>query len=75
MWIRLEPGEPGTGFIFEAKVVGGAIPKEFIKPVGEGIREACQSGVLAGYPVLDFKATLYDWKLLPLMSTPRSNGV
>jgi elongation factor G len=60
VWIRLDPGEPGTGYVFEAKVVGGAIPKEFIKPVGEGIREASQSGVLAGYPVLDFKATLYD---------------
>jgi elongation factor G len=58
--IRIEPGEPGTGYIFESKVVGGAIPKEFIKPVGEGIREASQSGVLAGYPVLDFKATLID---------------
>jgi len=58
--IRLEPGEPGTGYVFESKVVGGAIPKEFVKPVGEGIREASQSGVLAGYPVLDFKATLLD---------------
>jgi elongation factor G len=58
--IRLEPGEPGTGYVFESKIVGGAIPKEFVKPVGEGIREASQSGVLAGYPVLDFKATLLD---------------
>jgi elongation factor G len=58
--IRLEPGAPGTGYVFESKVVGGAIPKEFVKPVGEGIREASQSGVLAGYPVLDFKATLLD---------------
>ena len=58
--IRLEPGEPGTGYVFESKIVGGAIPKEFIKPAGEGIREASQSGVLAGYPVLDFKATLID---------------
>jgi elongation factor G len=58
--IRIEPGEPGTGYVFESKVVGGAIPKEFVKPVGEGIREASQSGVLAGYPVLDFKATLLD---------------
>src|SRR5450631_1853089 len=58
--IRLEPGEPGTGYLFESKIVGGAIPKEFVKPVGEGIREASQSGVLAGYPVLDFKATLLD---------------
>jgi elongation factor G len=60
VWIRLEPGVPGSGFIFESKIVGGSVPKEFIKPVGEGIKEACQSGVLAGYPVLDFKATLYD---------------
>jgi elongation factor G len=58
--IRLEPGEPGSGYVFESKIVGGAIPKEFVKPVGEGIREASQSGVLAGYPVLDFKATLLD---------------
>ena len=58
--VRREPGEPGTGYVFESKIVGGAIPKEFVKPVGEGIREASQSGVLAGYPVLDFKATLLD---------------
>ncbi|MGB8266240.1 MAG: elongation factor G [Candidatus Velthaea sp.] len=58
--IRVEPGEPGSGYVFESKIVGGAIPKEFIKPAGEGIREASQSGVLAGYPVLDFKATLID---------------
>ena len=59
-WIRLEPGLPGTGYIFENKVVGGSIPKEFIKPIGEGIRAASESGVLAGYPVLDFKATVFD---------------
>jgi elongation factor G len=59
-WIRLEPGEPGSGYVFENKVVGGAIPKEYIKPIGEGIREASESGVLAGYPVLDFKATVFD---------------
>jgi elongation factor G len=60
VWIRLEPMPPGTGYVFESKIVGGTVPREFIKPVGEGIREACESGVLAGYPVLDFKATLYD---------------
>jgi len=60
VWIRLEPQEAGSGYIFESKIVGGAIPREFIKPVEEGIREASQSGVLAGYPVLDFKATLFD---------------
>jgi elongation factor G len=59
-WIRVEPQEPGTGYVFESKVVGGAIPKEYIKPIGEGIREASESGVLAGYPVLDFKATVFD---------------
>ena len=58
--IRVEPGEPGSGFVFESKIVGGSIPKEFVKPASEGIREASQSGVLAGYPVLDFKATLID---------------
>jgi elongation factor G len=60
VWIRLEPGEPGSGFVFESQIVGGVVPKEYIKPVQEGIREAAQSGVLAGYPVLDFKATLFD---------------
>jgi elongation factor G len=60
VWIRLEPTEPGSGYVFESAVVGGTVPKEFVKPVGEGIREASQSGVLAGYPVLDFKATLFD---------------
>ncbi|MDP9019025.1 MAG: elongation factor G, partial [Candidatus Eremiobacteraeota bacterium] len=53
VWIRVEPGEPGSGYIFENKVVGGSIPKEYIKPVDEGIKESCQNGVLAGYPVLD----------------------
>jgi elongation factor G len=60
VWIRLEPQEPGTGYVFENKVVGGAVPKEYVKPVQEGIREAAESGTLAGYPVLDFKATLFD---------------
>ena len=60
VWIRVEPGEPGSGYIFENKVVGGSIPKEYIKPVDEGIKESAQNGVLAGYPVLDFKVTLYD---------------
>ena len=60
VWIRLEPRRAGTGYVFENKVVGGTVPKEYIKPVQEGIREAAESGVLAGYPVLDFKATLFD---------------
>ncbi|MGA3038925.1 MAG: elongation factor G [Vulcanimicrobiaceae bacterium] len=60
VWIRIEPGETGSGFVFEWKIVGGAVPKEFSKPVQEGIREAAENGVLAGYPVLDFKATAFD---------------
>jgi elongation factor G len=58
--IHLYPGEPGTGYIFENKIVGGAIPKEFIKPVDEGIKEALTRGVLAGYPVDDVRVELYD---------------
>jgi elongation factor G len=60
VWVRLSPGEPNTGYVFEWKIVGGVIPREFQKPVMEGIREAAQSGVLAGYPVLDFKAEVFD---------------
>jgi elongation factor G len=59
-WIRLEPLPPGSGVQFENEVVGGAIPREFIKPIEQGIREAALSGTLAGYPVLDFKATVFD---------------
>jgi elongation factor G len=58
--LRLEPLEPGSGFIFENAVVGGTIPKEYIRPVQMGIEEALGSGVLAGYPMVDIKATLYD---------------
>jgi elongation factor G len=56
--IHLEPTEPGQGFIFEDKIVGGVIPREFIKPVEAGIKEALENGVLAGYPVVDVKASL-----------------
>ncbi len=59
-WIKLEPQEPGEGFSFDNKVVGGAIPKEFIKPIEEGIRQAMEAGVVAGYPMVDIKATVYD---------------
>jgi len=60
VWIRIEPGETGSGYVFEWKIVGGAVPKEYSKAVSEGIREAAENGVLAGYPVLDFKATAFD---------------
>jgi len=56
--INLEPGEPGSGFVFENKIVGGVIPKEYIAPVEQGIREALQNGVLAGFPVIDVKVQL-----------------
>jgi elongation factor G len=58
--IHLYPGEPGTGYIFENEIVGGSIPKEFIKPIDEGIKEALTRGVLAGYPVDDVRIVLYD---------------
>ena len=58
--IEVEPKERGTGYEFVNKIVGGVIPKEFIAPVDQGIREALQSGVLAGYPVVDVKVTLVD---------------
>ncbi len=58
--IHLHPGQPGTGYIFENEIVGGAIPKEFIKPIDEGIKEALTRGVLAGYPIDDVRIELYD---------------
>ncbi|WP_346291062.1 elongation factor G [Sphaerothrix gracilis] len=58
--IELEPGEPGSGFEFVSKIVGGAIPKEYIAPAEQGMKESCESGILAGYPVIDLKATLVD---------------
>jgi elongation factor G len=58
--IHVYPGEPGTGYIFENKVSGGSIPKEFIKPVDEGIKEALTRGVIAGYPIDDVRVQLYD---------------
>lgn len=58
--VRFEPVTPGTGFVFENKIVGGKIPKEYIPAIEKGFQEAMQNGVLAGYPVVDFKAVLYD---------------
>ena len=58
--ITVQPSGAGTGFIFENAIVGGAVPKEYIKPVEQGIKEAMESGVLAGYEVKDVKVTLYD---------------
>jgi elongation factor G len=58
--IHLYPGEPGSGYVFENKITGGSIPREYIKPVDEGIKEALTRGVLAGYPVDDVRIELYD---------------
>ena len=58
--IRIEPNEPGKGYEFVNEIVGGSVPKEYIKPIDQGIREAMEGGVLAGYEMVDVKATLYD---------------
>ena len=60
VWFEMEPLEPGKGIEFESKIVGGAVPKEYIKPIEQGMREAAETGILAGYPVIDFKCTLVD---------------
>ncbi len=60
VWIRLEPNEPGKGYEFIDAIKGGVVPREYIPAVDKGIQEAAQSGVLAGYPVVDFKVTLFD---------------
>ncbi len=58
--VEVEPTEEGSGFEFESKIVGGTIPKEYVAPAGQGMKEACESGILAGYPVIDLKVTLVD---------------
>ncbi len=58
--IKLEPGEPSTGFEFVSKIVGGSIPKEYVPAIEQGIKEACESGIIAGYPVIDVRVTLLD---------------
>lgn len=58
--IQIEPGEPGSGFEFVSKIVGGAIPKEYIPAVEQGVKESCESGIIAGYPLIDVKVILVD---------------
>lgn len=60
VWLRFEPNEPGKGFEFIDQIKGGVVPQEYRKPVEQGIRETLEGGVIAGYPVVDVKATLYD---------------
>jgi elongation factor G len=58
--IEVTPGDPGSGLEFVSKIVGGSVPKQYINPIEQGIRESCESGILAGYPVIDLKVTLID---------------
>ena len=60
VWLELEPMEAGSGFEFVNKIVGGVVPKEYIPAVEAGVKEALETGVVAGYPVIDVRATLYD---------------
>jgi elongation factor G len=60
VWLELTPGEPGSGFVWENAIVGGVVPREYINPTENGVKEAMQNGVLAGYPVVDLKAKIYD---------------
>lgn len=60
VWLEVEPNEAGKGYEFESKIVGGVVPKEYIKPTDEGVRDAMKSGILAGYPVVDVKVALVD---------------
>ena len=59
-WLEMTPLEPGSGFEFENKIVGGAIPKEYIPAIEKGVTEAMENGIVAGYPVVDFKVTVFD---------------
>ena len=59
-WLEISPNETGAGFVFENKIVGGVIPKEYINPIEAGVKQAMENGVLAGFPIVDVKATVYD---------------
>jgi elongation factor G len=60
VWLEVEPNESGKGYVFESKIVGGAVPKEYVKPTDDGIQEAMKAGIIAGYPVVDVKVALVD---------------
>ena len=60
VWLEVEPNEQGKGYAFESKIVGGVVPKEYVKPVDEGVQDAMKAGILAGYPVVDVKVALVD---------------
>lgn len=67
-WIEVEPLEPGEGFVFESKVVGGVVPREYIPAIQQGVKEAMESGIVAGFPVVDVKASVYDGSFHPVDS-------
>ena len=69
VWLELEPQERGTGFVFEDKIVGGVVPREYINPVRAGAMEALDSGAIAGYPVVDIKVSLVDGSFHPVDSS------
>jgi elongation factor G len=58
--VEITPGEPGSGLEFVSKIVGGSVPKQYINPIEQGVKETCESGILAGYPMIDLKVTLID---------------
>ncbi|SIT70753.1 translation elongation factor 2 (EF-2/EF-G) [Ectothiorhodosinus mongolicus] len=60
VWLRIEPREPGAGYEFENAIVGGVVPKEYVPAVDKGVQEACRNGVVAGFPVVDVKVTIFD---------------
>jgi elongation factor G len=60
VWLEISPGEPGSGFVWENGIVGGVVPREYITPTENGVKDALQNGVIAGYPVVDIKARIYD---------------
>jgi elongation factor G len=60
VWVRVEPNDRGKGFEFVNAIIGGSVPREYIKPVENGVREALERGIIAGYPMIDVKVTLYD---------------
>jgi elongation factor G len=69
VWLELQPLERGSGVQFENKIVGGAVPREFIPAIEQGVREAAATGVVAGYPVVDVKVTLFDGSFHPVDSS------
>jgi len=60
VWLRIEPGEVGSGYVFQNEIVGGSVPKEFIPAVDKGLKDAIKNGVMAGYPVVDVRISLFD---------------